>query len=268
VAEAKIPALRLAAQAYLDLAANWRGLVQVGAPWLVVPWVMHALGGGGLLALLGDLALIAGINAIEVAWHRRLLLGEPLPARYAPLNPLVARYLSLWVVIVLVAVAPAMTLALLVAASLGLGGAGAEGAAAAPEGPGLALSALLIAAAVASVVAAMRLQLVLPAAAVGEAAFTFGSSWRATRGNGLRLLAGVLMVSLPPALAGTLLAFLLDGLAESTGSLVLGWLTSLAPIAAAWVQAPLLAAFLSYAYLLLRDGSGGGAGGGDLRPQV
>jgi hypothetical protein len=242
---AKVPALRLAGHAYLDLAANWRGLVQAGAPWLVVPWVLHALG-GGLLALLGDLALVAGINAIEVAWHRRLLLGEPLPARYAPLNGLVARYLSLWLVIVLVAVAPGVASALLVAGALGEGGGG--------EGPGLALSALLIGAALAGVLVAMRLQLALPAAAVGETGATLGASWRATRGNGWRLLGGMLLVSVPPAVAGTLLAVLLDRLADATGSLVLGWLARLAPIAAAWVQAPLLAAFLSYAYLFLRSG--------------
>jgi hypothetical protein len=32
----------------------------------------------------------------------------------------------------------------------------------------------------------------------------------------------------------------------------LSWLSQLAPIAAAWVQAPLLAAFLSFGYLFLR----------------
>jgi hypothetical protein len=119
----------------------------------------------------------------------------------------------------------------------------------------------LIGAALASVVAAMRLQMALPAAAIGDAGATLGASWRATRGNGLRLLAGMLLVSVPPALAGTLLALLLRQLAEATGSLVLGWLTSLAPIAAAWVQAPLLAAFLSYAYLFLRSSSGTGGSG-------
>jgi hypothetical protein len=68
---------------------------------------------------------------------------------------------------------------------------------------------------------------------------------------------GVLLVSAPPAVAGTLLALLLDRLADATGSLVLRWLASLAPIAGAWVQAPLLAAFLSFVYLFLRGGSGG-----------
>jgi phosphate/sulfate permease len=82
---------------------------------------------------------------------------------------------------------------------------------------------------------------------------TLGTSWRATRGNGWRLLAGVLAVSLPPTIAGALLAVGLGQLAEATGSLVLDWLSRLAPVAGAWLQAPLLAAFLSYAYLFLRQ---------------
>jgi phosphate/sulfate permease len=58
-------------------------------------------------------------------------------------------------------------------------------------------------------------------------------------------------VTLPVSVAGVAAAWRLLALAEGTGSLVLGWLARLAPIAAAWVQAPLLAGFLSYAYLFL-----------------
>ena len=78
------------------------------------------------------------------------------------------------------------------------------------------------------------------------------ASWRATRGNAWRLLAGTLLVSLPPAVAGVAFSLALGALAEATGSLVLGWLGDLAPVAGASIQAPLLAAFLSYAYLFLR----------------
>jgi hypothetical protein len=99
---------------------------------------------------------------------------------------------------------------------------------------------------------AIRLQLVFPAAAIDQRLETLRTSWQATRGNGWRLLAGVLLVSLPPAAAGMALGALLAALSEASGSLVLGWLSNLAPIAAAWTQAPLLAAFLSYSYLFLR----------------
>lgn len=247
----KLPVLRLVRHAYLGLAAGWRGYVQVGAPWLILPWVLHALG-GVVPMLLGDIALTAGLAAVAVAWHRHVLLGEPLAGRWAPLRGEVARYLAYSVVIVALVALSSVLLAALTAAPavlLGLGAAGGVGGASPAAGrvPALWL-ALGIAAGLASLLLAMRLQLSLPAAAVGERGGILAKSWRATRGNAWRLLAGFVLVTLPIGLAGVLLALLLLAVAEQTGSLVLGWLARLAPIAAAWVQAPLLAGFLSYCY--------------------
>jgi len=249
----RLPVLRLVRHAYLDLVGNWRSLVQIGALWLVVPWVLHAIG-GPLPAILGDLALTAGLAAIAVAWHRHLLLGEPLGHRPAPFGAEVARYLAYTVVIVLLLGVASVLLTVVVAVPgvlLGLaGGPGAEGR---PGGPWLAFGILVGAA---SLLVAMRLQLVLPAAAVGERRVTLAGSWNTTRGNGWRLLAGFVLVTLPVSVAGVAAAFALLALAEGTGSLVLGWLARLAPIAAAWVQAPLLAGFLSYSYLFFTRTAG------------
>ena|SRR5690242_10187579 len=236
---AKLPALRLARHAYLDLIGNWRGLVQVGGLWLILPWILDALD-QPLLGLLGDLAMSVGIAAVAVAWHRRILLEEPLPARFAPITPSVGRYMALWAVVLAVVALPGGLLAALVLGVLGTGDVGVGGVL-------VAILSLL------SLTAAMRLQLVFPAAAIGEPAVTLRASWRATRGNAWRLLAGTLLVSLPPAVAGFACSLALGALAEATGSLVLGWLGDLAPVAGAWIQAPLLAAFLSYAYLFLRQ---------------
>jgi hypothetical protein len=240
----KIPILRLVRHAYLDLLGNWRGLVEIGGLWLIAPWVLHAVD-GLLPALLGDLALTAGIAAIAVAWHRRILLQEALPKRFAPLNAWVGRYLGYSVLVVMLAAAPSLVLALLIARTMG-GEAGSE------QGPGFLPLLLVTLAAFASLMVAIRLQLVFPAAAIDERGETLRTSWRATRGNGWRLLAGVLLVSLPPAVAGMVLGTVLAVLSDASGSLVLSWLSQLAPIAAACVQAPLLAAFLSFGYLFLR----------------
>jgi hypothetical protein len=236
---AKLPAMRLVRHAYLDLIGSWRGLVQVGGLWLIVPWVLYAVD-EPLLELLGDLAMSVGIAAVAVAWHRRILLSEPLPLRFAPVTAQVGRYMAFWAVVVAVVGLPGVLVALLILGALGTTAVGAGGAL-------VAVLALL------SLGAAMRLQLVFPAAAIGEPAVTLRASWRATRGNAWRLLAGTLLVSLPPAAAGVLLSLALGALANVTGSLVLGWLGELAPVAGAWVQTPLLAAFLSYAYLFLRQ---------------
>jgi hypothetical protein len=240
----KIPILRLVRHAYLDLLGNWRGLVEIGGLWLIAPWVLHAVD-GLLPALLGDLALTAGIAAIAVAWHRRILLQEALPKRFAPLNAWVGRYLGYSVLVVMLAAAPSLVLALLIARTMG-GEAGSD------QGPGFLPLLLVTLAAFASLMVAIRLQLVFPAAAIDERGETLRTSWRATRGNGWRLLAGVLLVSLPPAVAGMVLGTMLAVLSDASGSLVLSWLSQLAPVAAAWVQAPLLAAFLSFGYLFLR----------------
>jgi hypothetical protein len=239
---AKIPVLRLVKHAYLELIGRRRGLIEAGGLWLVLPWVLHTLGGAGVL--LGDLALTAGFAAIAVAWHRAILLGERLPKRFAPLTAPVARYLGLSVIIVVLAAAPSMMLALVIAGTV----LGTE----APSEPGVLPMLLLIMAAIGSLLAAMRLQIVFPAAAVGERRVGFAVAWASTRGNAWRLLLGVLMVSLPATLIGAALAIGLSSLADATGSLVLGWLARLAPVAGAWIQAPLLAAFLSYAYLFLQ----------------
>lgn len=241
----RLPVLRLVRHAYLGVIGNWRGLVQIGAPWLVLPWVLHAIGGTPL-ALLGDLTLTAGLAAIAVAWHRHLLLGEPLGGRFAPFRAEVARYLAYTVVIVLLLGVASVLLTVVVAVPGVL-----LGLTAGPDAEGLGGSwiALGILVGAASLLVAMRFQLVLPAAAMGEPRVTLAASWHATRGNGWRLLAGFMLVTLPVSLAGVAAALGLLALAEATGSLVLGWLARLAPIAAAWVQAPLLAGFLSYAYL-------------------
>lgn len=242
----RLPVLRLVRHAHLDLVGNWRSLVQVGALWLVVPWVLHAIG-GPLPAILGDLALTAGLAAIAVAWHRQLLLGEPLGQRPAPFRAEVARYLAYTVVIVLLLGVASVLLTVVVAVPgvlLGLAaGPGTEG----PAGPSWLAFGVVVG--IASLLVAMRLQLVLPAAATGDRRVTLAWSWRATRGNAWRLLAGFALVTLPVSLAGIGAALALMALADATGSLVLGWLARLAPIAAAWVQAPLLAGFLSYSYL-------------------
>jgi hypothetical protein len=165
----------------------------------------------------------------------------------------VARYLAYTVVIVLLLGVASVLLTVAVAVPgvlLGLAaGPGARGL----TGPWLALGIVVGAA---SLLVAMRLQLVLPAAAVGERRVTLAGSWNTTRGNGWRLLAGFVLVTLPVSVAGVAAAFALLALAEGTGSLVLGWLARLAPIAAAWVQAPLLAGFLSYSYLFFTRTAG------------
>lgn len=247
----KLPATRLARHAYLDTLANARGLVRVGGPWLLLAWALLLLARNGpsLFEAAANLAITLGVAAIAVAWHRHILLGEPLTKRMAPVDIRVARYFLLTVLIAMgLTVLPFMAL-------LALGG----GAFLRGEGPPAGGSAALVlvpALVIACLYAALRVQLVFPATAVGDAEMTFGRSWNLTAGNGWRLFAGFLLVTLPVAAAAIGLALLLAAAAEATSSIVLLALADLAGLANPWVQTPLIASFLSYAYLWFRQRPG------------
>lgn len=239
----KLPVGRLARHAYLDVIGNARGLARVGGLWLLLGWALLLLGrsGWGWLAAIADVVVTLGAAAIAVTWHRHILLNEPLTRRMAPLDARVARYFALTVLLaLLLGVTPLLVLL--------LAGGGAPPAAGA-AGPALLL---VPAAMIACLYLALRLQLVFPATAIGDAAMTFGRSWALTQGNGWRLFLGFLMVSLPAGLAALGLALLLGRLAELSGSVALAALADLAAVANAWLQAPLIASFLSYAYIFFQ----------------
>ena len=99
----------------------------------------------------------------------------------------------------------------------------------------------------------MRLQLLFPATAIDDRGLNATRSWAITRGNGWRLVLGFFLATLPGA-AGLLgLAFLLAWSADATGSITLIALADLAAVANAWIQAPLIASFLSFSYLFFRQ---------------
>jgi hypothetical protein len=255
----KLPAGRLARHAYLDAIGNWRGLVRVGGPWLLLAWALLLLarGGSALFTAAADLAVAVGAAAVAVAWHRHILLGEPLTRRMAPLDARVARYFVFTVLLaLLVGTAPLLVL-LLLGGGAALGEPGGDDAA--PGGSGAGLALLLVPATVlACLYVALRLQLVFPATAIEDRGMTLARSWGLTRGNGWRLFAGFLMATLPVALAAILVTLLLSWAADATGSIALGAMADLAAVANAWLQAPLIAAFLSYVFIFLRQGGGGG----------
>lgn len=238
----KLPAGRLARHAYLDTIGNAGGLVRVGGAWLLLSWATLLLArAGGPLGALANLAVAVGVAAVAVAWHRHILLGEPLDGRMAPLNARVARYFALTVLLAIAMSAPPLlALAAAGGAAPGEGGGASLGGGALVAVPAVVLAALY---------AALRLQLVFPATAIGDAGMGFARSWAATRGNGWRLLVGFLAVTLPAAAAAIALVLALHWAAAATGSVALLALGDLAAAANAWIQTPLIASFLSYAYL-------------------
>jgi hypothetical protein len=240
----KLPAGRLARHAYLDVLGNLQGLLRVGGLWLVLSWALMML--GRRIPLLGgaaDLVVALGAAAVAVAWHRRLLVNEPLAGRMAPVDRRVIRYFALSVMLAfLVGVLPLLVL------FVTAGGSGAADG----SGPGLGLL-LAPALMIVCVYVVMRLQLLFPATAIDDRGLNAARSWAITRGNGWRLVLGFFLATLPVA-AGLLgVAFLLAWSADATGSITLIALADLAAVANAWIQAPLIASFLSFSYLFFRQ---------------
>jgi hypothetical protein len=248
----KLPSWRLARHAYLDVLANLQGLLRIGGLWLLLSWTLMMLGRSlPLLGAAADLVVALGAAAVAVAWHRHILDDEPLTSRLAPVDRRVVRYFVYTVILAfVVGVVP---LALLLMAS-----GGAPDAGAARAGGGLTLL-LVPAAMIACIYVAMRLQLIFPATAIDDQALTLARSWSVTDGNGWRLMLGFFMATLPVALAVLAIALFLAWAAEATGSLVLAAMADLAAVGNAWLQAPLIASFLSYAYLFFRQVGTSGA---------
>ena len=247
-----LPARELVGRTYQDVIANRDGLVRIGLPWLIGPFVLDVLGTaieGVVVSLIANLASFVGLSAIAVAWHRHVILGEPLAGPFAPVNGRVGRYLLLGVLVSLLASLPGILIVTVAGAFADAGQ------------PGGFLTALALAAAFfAAVMVFARLQLVFPSIAIGDPAGLRGS-WEMTRGNGGRLLAGLLL-TIMPVIGAVLLAQLIGAAFNGLGASKAGaFLALLAASVGGWLQAPLVAAFLSFSYLWFRAAVGEPAAG-------
>lgn len=246
----KLPVLRLVRQSYLDVLENREGLVRVGGLWLLLPWLLGlaAAYGAPFLGIVGGIALAVGLAAIAVAWHRHILLGEPLQGPFARIDGRVGRYL-LWTALMgLMMSLPLLLIGPLLGPAIAPEGNGA----AAPEAPSAAVL-LLPPAALALVWVAARLQLVFPGTAIDKRELGLAGSWGLTRGHGVRLVVAFMLVTVPVGVASLLLVLLFASIAQATGSIIMGALADLVGTASPWVQAPLVASLLSYVYLFLKQ---------------
>jgi hypothetical protein len=221
--------------------------VRIGLPWLIGPLVLDVLATaieGAAIGLIAAVASLVGLSAIAVAWHRHVILGEPLTGPFAPVNGRVGRYLLLGLIVGALSGVPG---GLVVAAAGAMGGL--------EEGRWLLSGLVMGVAFLVAIVVFARLQLVFPGAAIGDPGGLM-SSWALTRGNGGRLLAGILLTILP-VLAAMILTQIVGAAFEGLGAAKAGaFLALLAANVGGWLQAPLVAAFLSFSYLWFRAARG------------
>ncbi|MDX6750007.1 hypothetical protein SH611_09335 [Geminicoccaceae bacterium 1502E] len=257
----RFPVLEIARKTYGSLFHDLPALARAAALWIGFMVLLEALiafsgfdsealmqahmDGLSMTRLL-VLGLAAGllnwlaITAVVVFWHRRILLDEQAPAAMAPLNGRVAAYV--WALIKLAVTGGLAAVAGMVCSmplAAGLMALGHES----PLAGALAMAASFLGMML-PIFVVVRLQLILPAAAVNDQAMTLRASWRTTKGSFLRMLLAGLLATLP----------LMVALVVATGAimLLLGVglvvMANAALIVLGFVQAVLLAGLLSHSY--------------------
>jgi hypothetical protein len=150
-----------------------------------------------------------GIHALAVFWQRSLLLGEDPTAFLAPVNMRVIRYIGVGIAVTLCVAIPIVLLAIVLGTLL----AGPSGGLALALPPWLQLLVIWIL----TVLALVRIHLVLPAIAIGDRTMTVTRSWRLTARHWPLVLIGLVAASLPAMLVNLILQAALEtgGVAQS-----------------------------------------------------
>jgi hypothetical protein len=192
------------------LRISWLWLAAVTPLWGAVIWLSFSLKAnlaagmkGGtppsvettMLTPLVILVFTFAGASIAVAWHRRLILGEP--PGFSGSNVATKglwRYVGIGFAIALIAFLPLLVVVLPIFILLSSVITGAV------------LRVAMFAAAVfliylTAFAVFLRLSLLLPARAVGDLDLTFNETWKRTRGNTWRMLWGFVACTVPPMLA-------------------------------------------------------------------
>ncbi len=202
------------AQSYRYLRAEQSRLWRLSLGWLLVAYALGLLLPRltpvpvALSAFLSGTIDLFGYAAVSTAWLRHLVLGEPWPNRLAPLRRPALAYLAWGFLATLLAVLLSMMASGMLGAALAL----FLRHAITDPAPLIHLATLFGVALAAYLFA--RLMFVPLARAVGEP-LSFRESLQRTRGNGVRLLIGSMLATVPVLAASTMAAFAL--LAASGG---------------------------------------------------
>jgi hypothetical protein len=265
----KLPVLATARLAYRFVFGHLGSVAQVAWPWLaiVVLWNVllatvpaRAVGATGPLTterMVLDVALNQGVTAIvlglaciaaAVAWHRTILLGEPV-SWWPRFRRHEWRYLWISILIALVMLLPA------IAVLCGVWLAAPSVMAAAAQAGGLtaalwSVQALMGLASLVLLAIVSRLELALPAAAIGQR-LRLGESRLRTAGNTWRLLICWLAMLGPYYVITAGVGIVLEPVMAKTPIPAQAWIVVL--VSGVWtlVGAILVASTLSFAFYFL-----------------
>ncbi len=222
-------------------ATNW-ALVAIGsavARVVAVLWFGAAI--GGILSILATIGVLVATTAFLVAWHRRVLVGEPLTG--AMIFEARERRFFLYTLAPLIVGFVAMALMLSVAFMGMAAGDGGHGA----FGPVWIVGLLIL---IGVLVVSPRLALFAPLAALDAPGNLFVCAWEISRGNGVRIFGGLLAIGLlfeiPMAILRPILAVIL-------GRFLTLVLWAGVHQAVAFAEVACMAGFLCYAFAHILD---------------
>jgi hypothetical protein len=185
------------------------------------------------------LVSIAASISIVVAWHRLIVLRQPVASPF-PVGLLdILRYG--WRVVVVFS--PMMLVGAVAAGAFYgvLPAAEAERKALAPFVGLIAFIGIFTA-----ILLLGRLFVALPATAVGDRTMTLWHTWQVTKGNSWRIFWGSVFCTMPFSAVGKILENVILGTEDGSGQFLAVWLLSIAVELMGYV---VLAGFFSYAYL-------------------
>jgi hypothetical protein len=248
------------------LRISWLWIVLVGiTSWLQWSWLGGAIANvkQGLplqtsplesraLIYMGGLVWILASISINVAWHRRIILGErPRLSGSNLITGSLWRYVGVGILITLVACLPVLlifllltTLVLPIASALGARGFLF----------GLVFALVMIVLYLAAIAVVLRLSPLLPARAAGDLDRTIGETWRQTRGNTWRMFWGLMACTFLPMIVVQIAVVILFGFpnAQLLGSGVFSTrlgITNVINVICNMLTASISANFLALAYL-------------------
>jgi hypothetical protein len=248
------------------LRISWLWIALVGlTSWLQWSWLGGAIANvtqgvplqapsleSRALIYIGGVAWFVASISINVAWYRRIILGEqPRLSGSNLITGSLWRYVGVGILITLVACLPALLIFLLLT-TLVLPIASALGARGFLFGSIFAL--VMIGLYLAAIAVVLRLSPLLPARAAGDLDRTFGETWRQTRGNTWRLFWGLMACAFLPMIVVQIAVVIIFGLpnVQLLGSSVfttrLG-ITNVINVICYMLTTPISANFLALAYL-------------------
>ena len=248
------------------LRISWLWLVAVGLlSWLQFSWLGGAfanasqgvslqtvpLASRALIYVGGPVWVLASIS-INVAWYRRIILGErPRLSGRNLFSGSLWRYIGVGILVTLIAVGPVVLIFLFLATAVFpiAAALGARGFL-----YGLILGLVVIALYVAAMTIFLRLSPVLPARAAGDLDRTFHETWQQTRHNTWRLLWGILACTFVPLIVIQIAVVIIFGLPNAqmfSGSVFYSRLgiTNVIYIICYLLVTPISANFSALAYL-------------------